>query len=114
VAFSQFVNSEILTRLIQEEISKIESTPEYQADSMAVLWRIAGNVNIKPAHISLIFDFASRNLPKCSDETFNYDLLSMLAGGAYVDAPLLNNEAFPEELKSKFESLISEIEKAGK
>jgi hypothetical protein len=31
-----------------------------------------------------------------------------------VDAPLLNNEAFPEELKSNFESLISEIEKAGK
>jgi hypothetical protein len=114
VAFSQFVNSEILTRLIQEEISKIESTPEYQADSMAVLWRIAGNVNIKPAHISLIFDFASRNLPKCSDETFNYDLLSMLAGGAYVDAPLLNNEAFPEELKSNFESLFSDIERAGK
>jgi hypothetical protein len=45
---------------------------------------------------------------------FNYDLLSMLAGGAYVDAPLLSNEVFPEELKSKLESLISEIEKAGK
>jgi hypothetical protein len=45
---------------------------------------------------------------------FNYDLLSMLAGGAYVDAPLLNNEAFPEELTSNFESLISDIERAGK
>jgi hypothetical protein len=31
-----------------------------------------------------------------------------------VDAPLLSNEVFPEELKSKLESLISEIEKAGK
>jgi hypothetical protein len=38
----------------------------------------------------------------------------MLSGGAYVDAPLLNNEAFPQELVSKFESLISDIEKAGK
>lgn len=114
VAFSQFVSSAILTRLIQEEIFKIESTPEYQDGSMAVLWRVAGNVTLKPAHIGLILDFASRNLPKCSDEMFNYDLLSMLAGGAYVDAPLLNNEAFPEELKSKLESLISEIEKAGK
>jgi hypothetical protein len=45
---------------------------------------------------------------------FNYDLLSMLTGGAYVDAPLLNNEVFPEELVSNFETLISEIEKAGK
>ncbi len=114
VAFSQFVSSEILTRLIQEEIFKIESTTEYQDGSMAVLWRVAGNVTLKPAHIGLILDFASRNLPKCSDEMFNYDLLSMLAGGAYVDAPLLNNEAFPTELKSKLESLISEIEKAGK
>ena len=114
VAFSQFVNSEILTRLIQEEIAKIVSTPQYQENSMAVLWRIAGNVKLKPAHIVLIFDFASRNLSKCSDEMFNYDLLSMLTGGAYVDAPLLNNEAFPEELTSKFESLISDIEKAGK
>jgi hypothetical protein len=114
VAFSQFVGSENLTRLIQEEISKIEAAPAYQDGSMAVLWRIAGNVKLKPAHISLIFDFASRNLPKCSEEMFNYDLLSMLAGGAYVDAPLLNNEAFPEELTSKFESLISDIEKAGK
>jgi len=114
VAFSQFVNGEILTRLIQEEISKIESAPKYQDGSMAVLWRIAGNVKIKPVHIDLIHDFVSRNLPKCSDEMFNYDVLSMLEGGAYVDAPLLNNEAFPPDLMGKFESLISELEKAGK
>ena len=114
VAFSAFAKSEILTRIIQEEISTIESAPKYQDGSMAVLWRIAGNVKIKPVHIDLIHDFVSRNLPKCSDEMFNYDVLSMLEGGAYVDAPLLNNEAFPPELKGKFESLISELEKAGK
>ncbi len=114
VAFSQFVTSEILTQLIQEEISKIEAAPHYGDGSMSVLWRVAGNATLKPAHIGLIFDFATRNLPKCSDEMFNYDLFSMLAGGAYVDAPLLDNEAFPEELKGKFETLISEIEKAGK
>jgi hypothetical protein len=114
VAFSAFAKSEILTRIIQEEISTIESAPKYQDGSMAVLWRIAGNVRIKPVHIDLIHDFVSRNLPKCSDEMFNYDVLSMLEGGAYVDAPLLNNEAFPPELKGKFESLISELEKAGK
>lgn len=106
--------SELLTHLINEEISRIEAAPTYQDASMTILWRIAGNPNLKTSHFQMIFDFASRNLPKCSDEMFNYDLLSMLAGGAYVDAPLLNNEAFPEELKSKLESLISEIEKAGK
>ena len=114
VAFSAFAKSEILTQLIQEEISKIESALKYQDGSMAVLWRIAGNVKINPMHINLIHDFVSRNLPKSSEEMFNYDLLSMLEGGAYVDAPLLNNESFPPELRSKFESLLSELEKAGK
>ena len=113
VAFSNS-KSELLTRIIQEEVASIESVEEYREDSMAVMWRIAGNPNLKESHIKLIKEFASRNLVRCSDEMFNYDLLSMLEGGAYVDAPLLNNESFPPELKSDFESLIVEIGQAGK
>ena len=113
VAFSNS-KSELLTRIIQEEVASVESDKEYRHGSMAVMWRIAGNPNLKASHINLIKEFASRNLVRCSDEMFNYDLLSMLEGGAYVDAPLLNNESFPSELKSDFESLIVEIGQAGK
>jgi hypothetical protein len=105
---------ELLTQIIEEEVNFLETSEQYAHGSMAVLWRIAGNPNLKASHIQMIYEFASRNIQKCSDEMFNYDLLSMLTGGAYVDAPLLNNEAFPQELMSKFESLISDIEKAGK
>ena len=113
VAFS-YKRGELLTQIIKEEIAFLETSEQYAHGSMGVLWRIAGNPNLKASLIQLIYEFASRNIQKCSDEMFNYDLLSMLMGGAYVDAPLLNNEAFPEELTSKFESLISDIEKAGK
>ena len=113
VAFSN-KRTDLLTQIIEEEIAFLETSQQYGNGSMSVLWRIAGNPNLKASHIQLIYEFASRNILKCSDEIFNYDLLSMLTGGAFVDAPLLNNEAFPQELVIKFESLISEIEKAGK
>lgn len=113
VAFSTS-RGEILTNLIQEEIAFIESSTEYVHGSMAVLWRIAGNPNLKATHIKLLQEFVSRNLVRCSDEMFNYDLLSMLEGGAYVDAPLLNNPSFPPESVSNFEALIVEIGKAAK
>jgi hypothetical protein len=38
----------------------------------------------------------------------------MLEGGAFVDAPLLNNPSFPPESVSSFEALIVEIGKAAK
>jgi hypothetical protein len=113
VAFSTS-RGEILTNLIQEEIAFIEAAREYRHGSMAVLWRIAGNPNLKATHIKLLQEFISRNLERCSDEMFNYDLLSMLEGGAYVDAPLLNNPSFPPESVSNFEALIVEIGKAVK
>ena len=113
VAFSNS-KGELLSQIIQEEIGLIESTTAYQDGSMSVLWRIAGNPNLKATHIKLLQEFVSRNLVRCSDEMFNYDLLSMLEGGAYVDAPLLNNPSFPLESVSNFEALIVEIGKAAK
>ena len=113
VAFSNS-KGELLSQIIQEEIALIESATAYQDGSMSVLWRIAGNPNLKAIHIKLLQEFVSRNLVRCSDEMFNYDLLSMLEGGAYVDAPLLNNPSFPPESVSNFEALIVEIGKATK
>ena len=113
VAFSNS-KGELLSQIIQEEIALIESATAYQDGSMSVLWRIAGNPNLKAIHIKLLQEFVSRNLVRCSDEMFNYDLLSMLEGGAYVDAPLLNNPSFPPESGSNFEALIVEIGKAAK
>ena len=113
VAFSNS-KGELLSQIIQEEIALIESATAYQDGSMSVLWRIAGNPNLKATHIKLLQEFVSRNLVRCSDEMFNYDLLSMLEGGAYVDAPLLNNPSFPLESVSNFEALIVEIGKAAK
>lgn len=113
VAFSA-PRSELLSGIIQEETASIESASEYQHGSMAVLWRIAGNPNLKASHIKLLHEFVSKNIVRCSDEMFNYDLLSMLEGGAYVDAPLLNNPSFPPESVSNFEALIFEIGKAAK
>ena len=57
-----------------------------------------------------IYDFVSKNLDKFSDDMFDYDVLSLLQGGNYVDAPLLSNSAFPPEFKEKFEALIKQIE----
>jgi hypothetical protein len=113
VAFSNS-KGELLSQIIQEEIALIESATAYQDGSMSVLWRIAGNPNLKAIHIKLLQEFVSRNLVRCSDEMFNYDLLSMLEGGAFVDAPLLNNPSFPPESVSSFEALIVEIGKAAK
>lgn len=113
VAFSN-KRAELLTQIIQEEINHLESSELYSHGSMAVLWRIAGNPNLKSAHIEMIFQFACKNLSRCSDEMFKYDLKSMLEGGAYVDAPLMSNSSFPSENISKFRLLLDDIEKLGK
>ena len=57
-----------------------------------------------------IYDFVSKNLSRFSNEMFDYDVLSLMQGGHYVDAPLLSNSAFPAECKDKFEALIKQIE----
>ncbi len=113
VAFSN-KRAELLTQIIQEEIKHLESSEQYPHGSMAVLWRIAGNPNLKATHIEMIFQFAYKNLSRCSDEMFKYDLKSMLEGGAYVDAPLMSNSSIPSENISKFRLLLDEIEKVGK
>ena len=78
---------------------------------MGVLWRIAGNANLKLVHIKLIHDFVDRNRAKFSDWMFNYDLSSMIEGGAYVDAPLLENPSLPNEYKNVLESVIIDLKK---
>ena len=111
VAFSIYTPSTLLSQIITEEVKKIESSEEYVAEnSLAVLWRIAANESLKASHIDQIYDFVSKNLNRFSDEMFDYDVLSLLQGGNYVDAPLLSNSAFPAEFKDKFEALIKQIE----
>ena len=110
VAFSIYTPSALLTQIIAEEIKLIESREEFEDDSLAVLWRVAGNESLKTSHIDQIYDFVSKNLDKFSDDMFDYDVLSLLQGGNYVDAPLLSNSAFPPEFKEKFEAFIKQIE----
>ena len=104
-------SEDLITRIILEEIATIESTDEYKDGAMGVLWRIAGNSNLKLAHIKLIHDFVLRSRPRFSQWMFNYDLSSMVEGGAYVDAPLLTNPSLPTEYQSVFENFIVELKK---
>ena len=94
VAFSIYTPPALLTQIIAEEVKMIESREEFEDDSLAVLWRVAGNESLKTSHIDQIYDFVSKNLDKFSDDMFDYDVLSLLQGGHYVDAPLLSNSAF--------------------
>ena len=110
VAFSIYTPPALLTQIIAEEVKMIESREEFEDDSLAVLWRVAGNESLKTSHIDQIYDFVSKNLDKFSDDMFDYDVLSLLQGGNYVDAPLLSNSAFPPEFKEKFEALLKQIE----
>jgi hypothetical protein len=110
VAFSIYTPSALLSQIIAEEVKKIESSEEFEDDSLAVLWRVAGNESLKTSHINQIYDFVSKNLNRFSDDMFDYDVLSLLQGGNYVDAPLLSNSAFPAEFKDKFGALIKQIE----
>ena len=114
VAFSIYTPSALLTQIIAEEVKMIESREEFEDDSLAVLWRVAGNESLKTSHIDQIYDFVSKNLDRFSDDMFDYDVLSLLQGGNYVDAPLLSNSAFPPEFKEKFEALIKQIEERKK
>jgi hypothetical protein len=104
-------DQDLLSRIIQEEIASLESKTEYADGSMGVLWRIAGNSNLKLAHIQLIHDFVLRSKPRFSHWMFNYDLSSMLEGGAYVDAPLLGNSSLPTGYQSVFQNFIVELKK---
>ena len=114
VAFSIYTPPALLTQIIAEEVKMIESREEFEDDSLAVLWRVAGNESLKTSHIDQIYDFVSKNLDRFSDDMFDYDVLSLLQGGNYVDAPLLSNSAFPPEFKEKFEALIKQIEERKK
>lgn len=104
-------DQDLISRIIQEEIANLESNTEYANGSMGVLWRIVGNVNLKTNHIKLIHDFVQRSRPKFSQWMFNYDLSSMIEGGAYVDAPLLRNPSLPRDYHSVFEAFIIDLKK---
>jgi len=113
VAFSVYTPAPLLSKIIDEEVKMIESAEKYVDGSLAVLWRVAGNESLKSAHINQIYEFVSKNISRSSDEMFYYDVVSMLQGGNYVDAPLLRNPAFPANMKEKFEELIKQL-KGGK
>ena len=106
---------DLLTRIIQEEVANIESgvgDDPAGIGRMFVLWRIAGNVNLKLVHIKLIHDFVIRNRPNFSDWGENWSLEEMIEGGAFVDLPLLTNPSLPNEYKNVFESVIIDLKKA--
>ena len=117
VAFNAHTPSDLLSQIIAKEVENIESNKEYyEAESMGVLWRVAGNSSLKTSHIKLLQEFVSRNIFRCSKDDsgfagnlFKYEVLSMLEGGAFVDVSLLSNPALPAEFRSEFESLIIEI-----
>ena len=73
---------------------------------------MAGNESLKESHLNQIYEFLMNNVARCSDRHFYYDAISMLQGGNYVDAPLMDNSAFPESFLSKFNDLIKLIEGA--
>lgn len=105
---------DLLTRIIQEEVINIESRVGDDPSGiglMFVLWRIAGNVNLKLVHIKLIHDFVIRNKPNFSDWGENWSLKEMIGGGAWVDSPLLMNPSLPNEYKNMFESVIIDLKK---
>ena len=112
VASSVYTPSALLSQIIAEEVKLIASSEEYVDESLAVLWRVACNESLKESHINQIYEFVLKNLYRCSNEMFYYDVLSMLQGGNYVDAPLLSNSTFPEKLRENFVDLIKLIEGA--
>ena len=112
VAFNVYTPTKLLSKIIADEIEKIQSNSEYFDGSFDILWRVAGNESLKESHLNQIYEFLMNNVARCSDRHFYYDAISMLQGGNYVDAPLMDNSAFPESFLSKFNDLIKLIEGA--
>jgi hypothetical protein len=112
VAFSIYTPSKLLSKIITDEIEKIQSNSDYFDGSFDILWRVAGNESLNDSHLTQIYEFLMSNVARCSNQYFYYDVISMLQGGNYVDAPLMDNPVFPESFLSKFNDLIKLIEGA--
>jgi hypothetical protein len=112
VAFSIYTPSKLLSKIITDEIEKIQSNSGYFDGSFDILWRVAGNESLNDSHLTQIYEFLMSNVARCSNQYFYYDVISMLQGGNYVDAPLMENSAFPESFLSKFNNVIKLIEGA--
>jgi hypothetical protein len=112
IAFNVNTPPKLLSKIIADEIEKIQSKSDYFDGSFDILWRVAGNESLNESHLNQIYDFLMNNIARCSDRYFYYDVISMLQGGNYVDAPLMDNSAFPESFLSKFNDLIKLIEGA--
>ena len=112
VAFSIYTPSKLLSKIITDEIEKIQSNSDYFDGSFDILWRVAGNESLNDSHLTQIYEFLMSNVARCSNQYFYYDVISMLQGGNYVDAPLMDNSVFPESFLSKFNDLIKLIEGA--
>jgi hypothetical protein len=112
VAFSIYTPSKLLSKIITDEIEKIQTNSDYFDGSFDILWRVAGNESLNDSHLTQIYEFLMSNVARCSDQYFYYDVISMLQGGNYVDAPLMENSAFPESFLLKFNDLIKLIEGA--
>ena len=112
VASSIYTPSKLLSKIIADEIEKIQSNSDYFDGCFDILWRVAGNESLNDIHLNQIYEFLVSNVARCSNQYFCYDVISMLQGGNYVDAPLMENSAFPESFLSKFNDLIKQIEGA--
>ena len=112
VAFSIYTPSKLLSKIITDEIEKIQSNGDYFDGSFDILWRVAGNESLNESHLNQIYEFLVSNVARCSNQYFYYDVISMLQGGNYVDAPLMENSVFPESFRSKFSDVIKLIEGA--
>ena len=112
VAFSIYTPSKLLSKIITDEIEKIQSNSDYFDGSFDILWRVAGNESLNDSHLTQIYEFLMSNVARCSNQYFYYDVISMLQGGNYVDAPLMDNSVFPESFLSKFNDVIKLIEGA--
>jgi len=110
VAFNVNTPPKLLSKIIADEIEKIESNSDYFDGSFDILWRVAGNKSLNHSHLDQIYEFLLSNVARCSNQYFYYDVIAMLVGSYYVDAPLMDNSAFPESFRSKFNEVGKLIE----
>ena len=112
VAFNVNTPPKLLSKIIADEIEKIESNSDYFDGSFDVLWRVAGNKSLNHSHLDQIYNFLKNNVARCSNQFFYNDVTTMLEGSYYVDVPLMYNPVFPEIFLSKFNELGKLIEGA--
>ena len=112
VAFNVNTPPKLLSKIIADEIEKIESNRDYFDGSFDILFRVAGNKSLNDSHLDQIYEFLMNNVARCSNRFFYDDVTYMLEGSYYVDVPLMHNPVFPETFLSKFNELGKLIEGA--